>query len=165
MTNTLDRLHHPSPANAQQQILPPFAVFAAAALIMSSFAAAILGTLPGLHSVTPQTSSPVAVVRHLRFVDQPDGGIAIYENAAASPFEVVPPGGNSFLRGTLRSLARARKLQHRGPEAPIDLVRRQDGQLSIEDPVSGNVITLVAFGPTNAEVFERIMSKGVPAHE
>lgn len=165
MTNIMDQLQHKISVKDPQPILPPFALIAGALLIVSSFAAATLGTLPGLRSVTPVATSPVATVRHLRFLDRADGGIAIFENDAATPFEIVPPGGDSFLRGTLRSLARARKLQHQGPEAPIDLVRRTDGQLSLEDPTSGLVVTLAAFGPTNAEVFERIMSKRAPAHE
>lgn len=160
-----DGLHPLTPANDREPILPAFAVIAALVLIACSFGAAILGKRPGFHSVTPQASSPVVAVRHLHFVDQADGGIAIYEGDATVPFDVLAPGGDSFLRGTLRSLARARRLQHQGPEAPIDLVRHQDGQLSLQDPASGEVITLVAFGPTNAEVFERIMTKGVQKHE
>jgi putative photosynthetic complex assembly protein len=169
MSNTFQLPQQVSAQNRNQSkatpILPPFAVIAGALLIVGSFAAALLGTRPDFHSVTPQTSSPVVTVRHLHFVDQPDGGIAVIEQGSTKPLEVLPAGSHSFLRGTLRSLARARKLQHAGPQAPIDLVRRADGQLSLEDHVSGSIVTLAAFGPTNAIIFEQIMSKRPPAHE
>ena len=105
------------------------------------------------------SSSETVATRRLKFVDQADGGIAIFDEGASVPFEVFAPGGHGFLRGTLRGLARARKLQHDGPGQPFDLLRTADGRLHLADPVTGRKIYLDAFGPTNEAVFEQIMNK------
>ncbi len=155
----------PRPRDAVEQV-PPLALVGIALLIAVSFAAAIMGRVShwGDPAVTAAEvgASGVVAVRHLKFADLQSGGIAIYDAGADTPFETLAPGGDGFLRGTLRSLARARKLQHAGSQPPIDLVRRSDGTLSLEDKMTGRFIYLEAFGPTNSAVFERIMNQGDP---
>ncbi|MGH8336257.1 MAG: photosynthetic complex assembly protein PuhC, partial [Gammaproteobacteria bacterium] len=110
-------------------------------------------------AVATTTAQSAVAVRHLKFVDNSDGGISIFDVGAAQPFDTIAPGGNGFLRGTLRGLARARKLQHEGSEKGFDLIRTADGSLHLADPVTGRDIYLDAFGPTNASIFEQIMIK------
>ena len=72
--------------------------------------------------------------------------------------DVASPGTNGFLRSTMRGLARDRKRQDLGAEAPFRLTRWADGRLSLQDEATGRSIDLGAFGPTNAAVFAHLMT-------
>jgi len=74
--------------------------------------------------------------------------------------DVVAPGTNGFLRGTLRGLARERKRQGIGPEAPFRLTAHDDGRLTLADPATGRRVDLESFGPTNAAVFSQLLVAG-----
>lgn len=100
---------------------------------------------------------PVAVERLLRFEDQTDGGIAVYEAGSGQLVDRVAPGTNGFLRGTLRGLGRERKREGIPREAAFDLVGTQDGHLLLIDPETRRRIDLGSFGPTNAAAFVRLL--------
>ena len=68
------------------------------------------------------------------------------------------PGSNGFLRATLRGLARERKRHEGGPEIPFRLTAWSNGRLTLADPATGRTVDLAAFGPTNAEVFGRLLT-------
>lgn len=108
----------------------------------------------------PERAAAAAAVqtRAIRFEDRPDGSIAVFDEKQATPFEVIAPQTNGFLRGTLRGMARARKLAHEGPEPPFELTRWADGRLSLRDPVTGRDVPLEPFGPTNTAVFKRLLT-------
>jgi len=95
--------------------------------------------------------------RHLRFVDRSDGGIDVVDAKTAVVIDTVH-GEQGFLRGTLRGLARERRRSGLGADAPLVLVARADGRLTLTDPLTGQRIDLESFGPTNAAVYARWMS-------
>jgi putative photosynthetic complex assembly protein len=96
--------------------------------------------------------------RDLRFADRTDGAVVISEADTGRIVDVASPGTNGFLRSTLRGLARDRKRQDLGAEAPFRLTRWADGRLSLQDEATGRRIDLGAFGPTNAAVFAHLMT-------
>jgi putative photosynthetic complex assembly protein len=98
-------------------------------------------------------ASPVAQ-RALRFLDRTDGGIAIVDAATGDTLDTVH-GEQGFLRGTLRGLVRERKRRGDSADAPLELIARADGRLTLADPLTGRRIDLESFGPTNAAVFAR----------
>ncbi len=112
-------------------------------------------------------SSPVADIsrtrtkvasRALVFRDAPAGGIAVFDEGADKPFEVLPRDGNNFMATALRLLARERT--HRsaaGPETPFILTEWSDGQLTFNDPATGETLELGAFGHTNAATFVHLL--------
>jgi putative photosynthetic complex assembly protein len=102
--------------------------------------------------------STIVETRALHFVDKPDGSIEIFDQGATKPFDIAAPQTNGFLRGTLRGLARARKLNHAGAEPPFELVRFADGRLSLRDPVDGREIAMEPFGQSNSDVFKRLLT-------
>lgn len=106
--------------------------------------------------------SMIVQSRALKFEDRPDGSVAVFDAGAKEPFEVLPSQSNGFLRGTLRTLARARKLAGVSSEPPFEVTRWADGRLSLRDPAVGSDINLVAFGQDNYPVFKRFLTeKGV----
>jgi putative photosynthetic complex assembly protein len=113
-----------------------------------------------LAGVAPVQVATAAIVqeRAIRFEDRPDGSIAIFDAGVTKPFEIVASQTNGFLRGTLRGMARARKLNHEGNETPFALTRWADGRLSLSDPQTGRFVALEPFGPTNIAVFKRLLT-------
>ncbi len=99
-------------------------------------------------------------VKVLRFKDEPNGAIGIYTEPGGTRVETVAPGTNGFLRGTLRALARERRLNGIGDEPPFRLVAREDGSLTLDDPATGRSINLNAFGPANSGVFASLLTSG-----
>lgn len=103
--------------------------------------------------VRPPDAATVAE-RWLRFEDLPDGGVLVIDARSGTPIETMR-GEQGFLRGSLRGLARERRLHGVGPEAPFVLSARADGRASLSDPATGARIDLESFGPTNAAVYTR----------
>lgn len=102
-------------------------------------------------------ASPV-VSRDLRFVDDPDGGVAVYDAREKAPIQVLPPGTNGFVRAMMRNFARERRSNGIGPEAPFRLGATRDGRLVLQDPTTGRHVDLEAFGQTNAGVFAAFLT-------
>lgn len=130
---------------------------AAAALLVGTLAAVGVARWTG---VGPDSASqaPVIAERRLRFADRPDGRVIAID--AADPhteWVAAAAGEGGFLRGTLRALARERRALGIGAEAPMRLVARADGRISLEDTATARRIDLESFGPTNAAVFARLL--------
>lgn len=140
-----------------EKAFPKFPLYSAAVLIGSALLLVAGVRVTGKGDVrTPQMA--VVAERLLRFVDQPDGGIAVQDAADGHVIENVPPGTNGFLRGTLRGLARERKRESIGPQIAFRLTGRSDGRLLLEDPATHRLVDLGSFGPTNAAVFARLLA-------
>jgi putative photosynthetic complex assembly protein len=136
---------------------PRGALLGAAALMTLAIVAAGAARLTGFGTSHIPYGIPVES-RDLRFVDRSDGAVVISEADTGRVVNVAPPGTNGFLRSTMRGLARDRKRQDLGAEAPFRLTRWADGRLSLQDEATGRSIDLGAFGPTNAAVFALLMT-------
>jgi len=95
-------------------------------------------------------------VLQLRFEDQDGGRVAVRDAADGATLATLQPGGDSFIRATMRGLAAERRREGFGEAPPFVLTRWSDGTLSIEDPTTARRINLDAFGPTNAGAFARL---------
>ena len=140
---------------------PRAPLFAAATLIGVALLAVIWVRLTGI-GFAHQPDAAAVTTRELRFEDRADGAIAVFDARANRLVDVVT-GTSGFLRGTLRALTRERKLERIGPEQPFLLIGRADGRLTLEDPATGHRVDLESFGPTNVEVFARLLNEpGAP---
>ena len=133
--------------------LAPYAVAGCAALALA-WAAAV--RLSGVEVREPD--APAAVVRALRFVDLPDGGVGVIDAARGERIAEFE-GENGFLRSTLRGLARERRRAGFDDGPPFELVGRTDGRLTLIDPTTRRIVDLESFGPTNAAVFARLLAQ------
>lgn len=103
----------------------------------------------------PQSHEHVS--RDLVFEDRADGAILVYHADDRQVVDVLEVGTGGFVRGVMRSVARARKLQNIGSEAPVRLTLWEDQRLSLEDPTTGYRVELNSFGPDNAISFARLL--------
>jgi putative photosynthetic complex assembly protein len=111
----------------------------------------------------PAPLADTIAARELRFEDRPGGGVAVYDARDGALVDTLVAGGDGFVRGALRSLARERRGHGIGSEPPVRLSAYADGRLVLEDPATGRRIDLAAFGPTNSAAFARFLSPPRPA--
>jgi len=91
--------------------------------------------------------------RDIRFVEQTDGSMAVRDGASGELIQTLPPGGEGFVRGMLRSMERQRKGFKADISEPFHLARRKDGMLTLEDPITGIRLDLRAYGVDNEASF------------
>ncbi|MEQ8660970.1 MAG: photosynthetic complex assembly protein PuhC [Gammaproteobacteria bacterium] len=144
----MSRTHHDSG-------FPPRVLWAATALVALTVAGALLARAGGV-GATRMADTPRVELRELRFADRADGGIDVFRVDRPQPAFVLAPGGDGFVRGVLRGLARERKRRGVAQEVPYRLERWADGRLTILDPATGRGADLGAFGPANFGAFRRL---------
>jgi len=88
----------------------------------------------------------------LLFEDLPNGDVQV-RDARNGLTVAVFSGEQGFLRGSLRAMARQRRLAQADMTAPLVLRALADGRLLLLDPNLGERIDLDSFGPTNKAVF------------
>lgn len=137
--------------------IPRAALLGILALVGFAIIAVMTGRFADVGRVSMAPSTEVDRVS-LRFVDRRDGAVEVYKAASNEQVAVVEPGTGGFIRGVLRGLVRERKLSGELTRAPFMLRRWADGRLTLEDPQTGRVIDLGAFGVTNAGAFAKLMS-------
>jgi|APCry1669189000_1035189.scaffolds.fasta_scaffold23653_2 putative photosynthetic complex assembly protein len=133
--------------------VPKVPLYAAISLALLTLALVSGARLAGFDPVDQPAREIVA--RDLRFEDRPGGAVAVFDSATQSLVEVVPGGDDSFVRSTLRSMARDRRHGGAGSEVAFHLAGHADGRLTLTDPVTGRRLDLVAFGSDNAKSFSR----------
>ncbi len=72
----------------------------------------------------------------------------------------LEPGQSGFVRVVMRSLARDRLVRGIGSGEPFRITRHADGQSTLTDLATGEVVTLSAFGFSNAAAFEQFLEQG-----
>lgn len=133
------------------------------ALVAFALVATLGSRLSGVGTLYSPEPTPVES-RTLHFKDRQDGAVVVLDAGdgadAGQPVAVLAPGTNGFIRGTLRGLARERRMNSIGTEPPFVLTRSSDGRVTLQDPSTGQQIDLDAFGPTNAGAFAKLLKSG-----
>ncbi len=123
-------------------------------MLTIAIAAVARATRSGGTAVLPGTS--VVLARALRFEDQTDGSVRVLD-ARGAVVEVLAPGTSGFIRGTLRAVARGRRMRGLTAEQPMTLARWSDGRITLDDSLTGQHVELSAFGGTNAAAFAELL--------
>lgn len=138
--------------------IPRAVLIGAAAIMLLS-----IGLSAGARQVRLMQATPAARTLEsieVRFEDRKDGAIAVLDATTEREISSVPPRTGGFVRGVLRGLFRARKLESIARSARFRLARERDGHLSLTDPQTARRIELASFGPTNHAAFEQIFLAG-----
>ncbi len=136
----------------------PFGVLWGAAALVGFTLVSAGAARVGVIGPEEKPASEATATRDLRFKDRSDGAVTVHEAGDDRLVAVLPPGGDGFIRGAMRGLARERRQKEVGPEPPFRLTRWDDGRLSLEETGRGRRIDLGAFGPTNAQAFGRLLT-------
>jgi putative photosynthetic complex assembly protein len=100
--------------------------------------------------------------RLLRFEDISNGLVYVYDAETGAQIAELAPAEDSFVRGIMRSMARARRAREVGMQPPFLLARHADGSLVLTDTAISNEVNLVAFGPTNVASFAALLRVETP---
>ena len=98
--------------------------------------------------------------RQLRFVDGGNGTVEVLQvrpGEADTLIHLIEPGDGGFIRGVLRSMARARRASGISEEAPFVVIQLANGTVLLEDPATQQRIDLQAFGPASIEAFQVLL--------
>jgi putative photosynthetic complex assembly protein len=147
----------PGHDHAQEKVPLPFLIAAGLLVGTTLF---LVGMNQHFKSEVGDLKAKAIIVQELRFEDEANGAIAVYAEPEGVRVETVEPGTNGFLRGTLRALARERRLNGIRDARPFRVARRADGSLTLDDPATGRSINLDAFGPVNSGVFASLLISG-----
>ncbi len=96
--------------------------------------------------------APTVWEMSLKFEDMPDGSVRVSDATDGRPLAVFA-GEQGFLRGSLRAMARQRRVAQTERGAPLLLLAMADSRLALIDPTQGERIDLDSFGPSNKAVF------------
>jgi putative photosynthetic complex assembly protein len=145
-------------SNLDVRSFPPGVLWGAAVIIAITITLAAVARHTGM-TVTDINQSPPVKVLELRFDDQRDGAIAVFDTERGDVVDVLRPGTSGFVRNVMRSLARERLMHGGKPETPFRMTRWADGRLTIDDPTTGRHVDLGAFGSMNTASFARLIEK------
>ena len=141
----------PTPSSPFPRALQ-FGIFGAVGL---SLVLAATGRITHIGAV--QTTGTLVAARDLDFADGVDGSVIVTDARDGSPVQVFT-GESGFLRGTMRGMARTRRIDGIGPQDPFRLSAWSDGRLTLDDPATARHIELQAFGSTNTQVFAQLLT-------
>ena len=142
----------------QAQTFPRGALVAAGILIGFTLLATTFVRLERLGSPTIESMRPPPVrAVDVRFTDEANGSVNVQDSRDGHVIETLAPGTNGFVRSVMRGLAHDRKRRGLGPARPFRVAEARDGQLTLEDPATGRLIDLNAFGAPNAAAFAQML--------
>jgi putative photosynthetic complex assembly protein len=140
------------------QAFPRGALIAAGVLVGVSLVATTFVRLERLGSPTIASMRPAPVrAVDVRFTDEADGSVHVHDGRDGHVIETLAPGTNGFVRSVMRGLAHDRKRRGLGPAQPFRVAEARGGQLTLEDPATGRLIDLDAFGAPNALAFAQML--------
>jgi putative photosynthetic complex assembly protein len=144
----------------EKDLIPPVAIKATGAFLVLVVCLAAIARLTGVGTtVDPAAAERMPLVeRSLVFVSgMGDGPVDLRDGETGDLISHLAPGEGGFVRGAVRPLNRERSRAGADLEAPWTLTRWSDGALTLSDPITGVVIDLNAFGPTNALAFAALL--------
>lgn len=151
----------PGARDAMPQIrVPRGPLLGALAVVAVAGGAAVAGRVFGVGATEERVETARATAldrRVLRFADAADGAVLVYDAPTNVLAVRLPPGGDGFLRGTLRAMARERMLAHVGQGPPFVLTRWSDGRLTLDDSTTRMHVAVTSFGPTQVASFEQLL--------
>lgn len=140
---------------------PKSVLVAAGVLIMVAIAAAALGSANNVAEIAAAerraAHGPPAAVLEVRFADQSDGSVLVQEANSGRIIETIPVGSDGFIRGVMRGMAHARRVRDIDATPPFRLSQFENGSVILEDPATGRIIDLRAFGSSNNDAFARLI--------
>jgi putative photosynthetic complex assembly protein len=104
--------------------------------------------------------APAAQSRDLRFVDLPNAKVSVVDAVTNREIKILTPDSHGFIKIVLKDLAQQRAMLGIGQEPPFRLSRLTDDTIILTDTATGRIITLNAFGNSNALAFKPLLDAG-----
>ena len=95
--------------------------------------------------------------RSVLFVDEPLGIIRVEDAVTGEIIARYETNQGGFVRSTARSLIHARQVRGVGPQVPFELIRWDNGTLTLRDTVTERSVELSAFGNLNHDIYAKML--------
>ncbi len=95
---------------------------------------------------------------HLYFRSSDNGQVVVEDAKNQTTLVLMPNGDNEFMRSVMRGFVIQRKASGFDNTVPFELTSWESGFLSLNDPVTGRLIELNAFGQDNASAFKKLLA-------
>ncbi len=141
---------------ARTETLPRGFLLVAGSAILAALIAVGVG-VAGKAPPAPPAELPRASLT-VRFVELPDGGLSVINPATGQEVDHLAEGENGFLRTMLRVIRRDIERTPTVISMPFRIEAWQDNRVTLTDSATERSVDLLAFGPTNAQVFIRWLS-------
>lgn len=140
--------------------VPRWALASMAGMVTLSLILAATARLTGMGTVShPEVPAGTPAALEIVFQPADDGSLAVLSHPDGRTLESLAPGEGGFLRGVLRPLERERvRLEAAAATAPYRLLRSADGSLALQDPATGVLVDLAAFGKTSLSAFQDLLA-------
>jgi putative photosynthetic complex assembly protein len=96
----------------------------------------------------------------LSFLDAENGTVIVVDAGSGAEVARLGIGEGGFVRSTMRNLARERLRRDLSRETPFVVQRLESGAIILNDPETGRIISLDAFGDANAAAFAAFLDHG-----
>jgi putative photosynthetic complex assembly protein len=140
---------------------PRGALIGAAALIGFSLIATAAARWERVNHPNPTAeAAQLAPARSadLWFADDVNGSVSVRDSRSNKVVASLAPGTNGFIRSVMRGMVHERKRRGIGPAQPFRIAQWRDGHLALEDPATGRLIDLDAFGISNKDAFAELLN-------
>lgn len=129
----------------------------ALAIVLLTVVLVLVSVLGGIEPVGTKSASSVEE-RDLYFQDHKNGQVLVFDANSKEEIGKFQKGEGAFVRISMRSMMRQRKLKEVDLKKPFKLVRFSDGNIKIVDPYSNEFIRINAFGPIAIKSFGQFLS-------
>ncbi|MEO1205397.1 MAG: photosynthetic complex assembly protein PuhC [Pseudomonadota bacterium] len=149
---------------------PPFpkgALYAAAGVIAFSLVLTTFAVLMGYRMTWTPPAEAVAI-RAIHFdisnapndiINNSTGDITIYDAETKQRLAQMPAATNRFVKSLASGLDFQRKRKGLATTPAYEVVRWDDGRLSLRDPITGKQIELAAFGRNQVMIFAKLLEE------
>lgn len=139
-----------------EQPFPRGVLIAAALLITFSIGVAATARLTGT-GATRAVPTEVVAERLVRLALQTDGSVRATDAVTGLEIAQLPQHEFGFVGVVLSGIRRERMRANVAENEPLRLTRHLDGRLRIEDPSTGQIVALDAFGHGNQAAFTPLL--------
>ena len=98
--------------------------------------------------------------RSIQFNDDTDGSVWVSDAVTGAELARFPQGEGGFVRATARAMIHNRERHGFGPAVPFELIKWNDGTLTLRDAQTARAVELASFGSQTHTVYKEILVKG-----
>jgi putative photosynthetic complex assembly protein len=141
------------------QPFPRPMLLGAGALIVVTLLGTAAASIANIGATRLDTSD-VRSTRDVRFVEMAGGMVRATDATTGMTIADIASAGNGFVGVVIKGFSRDRALAGTAPNTAYRLKTLSDGRTLIEDPTSGRIVMLGAFGSDNLKAFTQLMANG-----
>ena len=158
MSGAASRPRGPKMRSEDKERIPRILLRAVALMAVASLCLAAYARLSGRPLEATPAEGPIAEQRLLRLYADMSGAARVLDAEGMMIAQYAPEIGG-FISGVSRALTRVRRSHGVASDAPVRLIRYQDGRLALKDDATGWRVEIAGFGADNRAAFARLLEK------